>query len=232
VIPHLNEQIFRISGGRENFLQDLGNRFSAGFVDDLVQVTPLVALSDSNEFGDIVNERRPQFVTIPSLHPHHLAADLDRAFTLEKAVLASWTRTQGCSSDVERRLLSRQLARKIGRAALPDDLNALMKSLLKRWERVNERDDLEGKTVRDIAEVRVQAHPNWYASPTRLDFWFILKDTATSMDRSAVKTAWLAKLIPSERFSPIECDFTRYETMKVSTYLDSDQVDLDRLSPE
>jgi hypothetical protein len=43
---------------------------------------------------------------------------------------------------------------------------------------------------------------------------------------------WLAKLVPSDRFRPIEGLITRYELMKVSNDLDSAQVDLDGLSPD
>lgn len=196
-----------------------------------VQVAPIVILSDPREFADVISERRPQYVTIPSLHAANLAADLDRSFTIEKAVLASWARTQGCNSDGEKRNLSRQLARKVGRAALPDEFQTLLKPLLNRWKRIEDRDDSEGRAFRDIAEVRVQAYPNWYASPTRLDFWFILKDEAPVVDLSEVKKTWIDKLSSSGRFGPIAGDFTRYEVMKVATYLDSDHVDLDRLSP-
>jgi len=65
-----------------------------------------------------------------------------------------------------------------------------------------------------------------------LYFWFILKDEAPVVARKEIKTAWLEKLIPSARFSSIDGDFTRYDIMKVADYLGSDQVDLDRLSPE
>jgi len=197
-----------------------------------VQVAPIVVISDTREFADIVAERRPQYVTTPSLHAGSLAADLDRCFTVEKTVLAGWARTKGCESDAEKRTLSRQLARKVGRAALPDDFRTLLKPLLNRWRKVEDRDDSEGRAFRDIAEVRVQAYPNWYASPTRLDFWFVLKDEAPVVDLSAVKTGWMAKLNPTARFGPIYGDFTRYELMKAATYLNSDQVDLDRLSPD
>lgn len=197
-----------------------------------LQVAPLVALSSTEEFADVVARKNPQYVTLPSLHPLQLVADLDRALTIEKTVVASWTRTQGCFSDEERRLLSQQLARKIGRAALPDEVKGLMKSLLNRWNTVKHRDDLEGKTFRDLGEVRIQATPSWYASPAHLYFWFILKDDAPMVDRKGIEAAWLAKLAPSERFNPVEGVFSRYELMKVSNYLDSDQVDLDRLSPD
>lgn len=197
-----------------------------------VQVAPIVVISDASEFAGVVAERKPRYVTIPSLHAGNLAADLDRTFTLEKAVLAPWARTQGCNSDAEKRRLSHQLARKLGRAALPDDFRTLLKPLLNRWNKVEDRNDPEGRAFRDIAEVRVQATPNWYGSPTELFFWFILKDEAPSMDLSEVKKGWMAKLNPTARFAPIKGEFTRYELMKVASYLNSDQVDLDRLSPD
>lgn len=196
-----------------------------------IQVAPLIVVPDPTVFEDVLAEHRPQYATIPPLHSRRLAADLDRVFTIEKAVLASWERTQGCTSDEERRILGRQLARKLGRAALPDKLKAFMKPLLRRWKDVKRKETLEGATFRDLAEVRVQATPGWYGEDVRLDFWFILKDEAPVVDRSAVKAGWLEKLKVSGTFTKVGGDFTRYDLMKVSTYFDSDMVDLDQLSP-
>ena len=202
-----------------------------------IELAPLVRLETpeagvpEDEFDEVIGGRRPRYATIPALHASRLAADLDQTITVEKAVVANWDRAPGCGTDHDRRVLSRQLAHKRNRAALPDEFVGFMRTLERRFKEIKRKANQEGEAFRAIQEVRVQASPDWYADQVELFFWFILKDEAPEADREEVKKSWLARLGTSDRYVSIEGSFTRYDLMKVSTYFDSDMLELDRLSP-
>ena len=75
-----------------------------------VEVAPLFELSE-DDWRAAFRGRLPRFAPVPSLADRRLAADLDRVMTVEKAVVAAWTRVVGCRSDEEVRLFALALAR-------------------------------------------------------------------------------------------------------------------------
>ena len=194
-----------------------------------LEVAPLIKISEP-EFQEATKGRRPRLAAIPALRDACLVADLDRVFTVEKSEAATWNRTPGNLSDEERRRLSHRLAQKRGRPALPDDFQELMVPLITRWKEKKGKRTAEGAAILDLAEVRVQASPHWYAQKVRLDFWFIL-DEGTPLGDPALISQWLGLLDRNGRFGPISGGFTFYDILKVSEYLDSDEIDTERISP-
>jgi len=71
-----------------------------------VEACPLVEV-DEEELRQIERGRQPRYAFVPGVAGEGLVAHLDRVMTVEKAVIASWTRTVGCTSDVETRELAR-----------------------------------------------------------------------------------------------------------------------------
>lgn len=200
-----------------------------------VEIAPLRALPE-DIFQDVVLGHRPQFATVPALHPFREAADLDMIVTAEKSLLAKWSgqnlRLVGCETDKDRRILASQLARKRNRAALPDDFRDWFKPLQKRMKKVSKAQNDEGRTFRDLLEVRVQPTPNWNACHINVFVWFVLDDDSVSFDRSQVLSDWTERLIANGRFARGRGRFVHYEDMNAAEYLDSDTLDLERLSPE
>lgn len=86
------------------------------------EVAPLVKVT-SEELAAIQRLKRPAFAYLPAVADRKLVVDLDRIMTVEKAVLATWRRLPGVSSDNERRDFGRALARKWARMAFPDELH-------------------------------------------------------------------------------------------------------------
>jgi len=67
-----------------------------------VEIAPLAAVSD--EHGrNIERCRQPRYASLPGLADRRLVVDLDRVMTVEKGVVAQWTRVAGCATDAERR---------------------------------------------------------------------------------------------------------------------------------
>ncbi len=85
-----------------------------------VDVAPLVEVGD-HWIEEIRRLKRPAFAYVPRTAGECFVADLDRVMTVEKALVAGWTRSPGWETDVEGRDFARALARKRSRFAFPDD---------------------------------------------------------------------------------------------------------------
>ena len=60
-----------------------------------IQIAPLVAVDD-DLLTEVRRRRRPAFAYIPGAAHENLVADLDRSMTVDKAIVAKWSRTPGC----------------------------------------------------------------------------------------------------------------------------------------
>lgn len=161
-----------------------------------------------------------------------LVADLDRTMTMEKALVAGWTRIPGWESDDDLRDFALALARKRSRFAFPDDFVDAARDLQRHLADKHNRQTDEGAHLRALREIRVRAAPSWDHGEVRLSWWFI-KDTDpehTDIDWPVLLNRWLGLFDRTGRFRlhpPIAC---RLEDMTARDYVESDRLDLDRLS--
>ena len=137
-----------------------------------VEVAPLVEV-DRGDLRMIERGRRPRYAFIPGLQNSHLVGDLDRVMTVEKAVVAAWTRKAGCTTDPEARDFARALARKRARFAFPDDFTAFANKLQDRLQTKHDKQSDEGEALRALREIRVRAAPSWDDDPVDVLFWFL-----------------------------------------------------------
>jgi hypothetical protein len=79
-----------------------------------IEVSPLVQV-EATIAHQIRRGYRPNYAVIPALEDRHLVADLDRVMTVEKSVIASWTRTPGWVCEDQIRKFALALARKRAR---------------------------------------------------------------------------------------------------------------------
>ena len=132
-----------------------------------------------------------------------LVADLDRVMTVEKAVVAGWTRLEGCGNDIEARRLALTLARKRARVAFPDDFVALALPLMTRMSSKHDKESDEGRGLRALREIRVRASPSWDAQEVRLLFWFIRSEDEPTLRNKGwdfYLSAWLKRVKVDGRF--------------------------------
>ena len=196
-----------------------------------VEVAPLVEVA-----GPWVEEirrlKRPAFAYVPTTADERLVADLDRTMTVEKALVAGWSRSPGWGTDAQLRDFGQALARKRSRFAFPDDFVTAAGNLQRRLVAEHNRQTEEGAHLRALDEIRVRAAPSWDDAEVQLCWWFVREadpadvqaDWPTFLDR------WLALFDPRGRFRldpPIAC---RLEDMTARDYIESDRLDLDRLS--
>jgi hypothetical protein len=151
--------------------------------------------------------------------------------TVEKAVVAKWTRTAGCSNDFERRDFAQALARKRTRFAFPDDFNRLVGKLQSRMQDKHDKASPEGEVLQDLQQIRVRVAPSWNSSEIDLTFFLILAGPkAPGLKHTQVLDSWLKLIPPSGRFKNIGAFFARLEDLRASDYVESDLLDLDHLS--
>ena len=135
-----------------------------------VEVSPLIEASRAF-LGDVRRLRRPAFVYVPAVETRRLVADLDRTMTVEKAVVATWERTPGWTTDAESRAFRR--FRKRARFAFPDDFVAATRRLQTHLKRQHNRQNSEGAHLRSLREIRVRAAPSWDHATVDVFLWFV-----------------------------------------------------------
>ena len=197
-----------------------------------VEVCPLVGV-DETRYHAIERGRYPGYAAIPALADTGLVADLDRTMTIEKGVIATWSRERGCATDDEVRAFSAALARKRARFAFPDDFVRMSAKLQKRLTEKHDKVSEEGQALRGMREIRVQATPSWDAPSVSLMFWFIANATDLALagaDWATRLESWL-KLVPStERFVSVDGQVATLADMSAADYVTSHVLDLDHLS--
>ncbi|WP_310410183.1 hypothetical protein [Chamaesiphon sp. OTE_8_metabat_110] len=197
-----------------------------------VEISPLVAVN-STWIEEIRKLKRPRYAYIAGVADRFLVADLDLVMTVEKDVVAAWERIPGCRSDADTRSLAEALARKRSRFAFPDDFNRFAQKLQKRMQDKHEKSTDEGDALRALREIRVSATPAWDANAVELIFWFVRAETD---DRFGEKEwhewldSWLKLLPESARFSSVDGSVVTLDDMTAKEYVNSDRLDLDRLS--
>ena len=196
-----------------------------------VEVAPLVEVA-----GPWVEEirrlKRPAFAYVPTTADERLVADLDRTMTVEKALVAGWSRSPGWGTDAQLRNFAQALARKRSRFAFPDDFVTAAGNLQRRLVAEHNRQTDEGMHLRALREIRVRAAPSWDDAEVQLSWWFVKEAEPADVrtDWVAFLDQWLALFEPRGRFRldpPIAC---RLEDMTALDYVESDRLDLDRLS--
>jgi len=193
-----------------------------------VEVAPLVELSET-DLGVARRGRTPRFFVAARGELETRAIDLDRVMTVEKSVVAGWERTPSGLDDAGLRALQGALARKRARFAFPDDFTRLVAPFGKRLVEKHDRQSEEGRALRALREIRVQATPSWDADEVRLFFW-LLREASDALDlRIALDT--LHRLVkPLGRFLSVEGQVAALEDLTAQEYVDSDPLDLYHLS--
>ena len=140
-----------------------------------VEVAPLIEVS-AQFLDDVRRLKRPAFAYVPATAGSRLVADLDRSMTVEKSIVAGWTRTPGWQDDNELRDFALALARKRSRFAFPDDFIDAARGLQKRLADKHNKNTDEGAHLRALREIRVRAAPSWANVHVQLIWWFIKDD--------------------------------------------------------
>ena len=196
-----------------------------------VEVAPLVEVTES-WVEEIRRLKRPAFAYVPATADQHLVADLDRTMTVEKALMARWTRTPGWAADENRRDFAGALARKRSRFAFPNDFVMAARGLQERLINKHYKQTDEGAHLRALREIRVRAAPSWDDDEVRLCWWFVKESDPMDVlaDWPTFVGKWLELLDQGSRFQLESFVACRMEDMTARDYVESDQLDLDRLS--
>jgi len=199
-----------------------------------VKVSALIPCPTGITIEEIRKGLRPQFAFVPGVADRGLVADLDQVMTVEKPLLASWMRLEGCRNDGELRAFASAISRKFARFAFPNDfVGALRKFAALVKEKHNKPESAEGKALRALREIRVAATPSWNATTVRLYFFFVRPEQeseAPSQSWAHWTTRWLDLVRPSGRYVSVDGIAIPLSKMRADEYLASDQLDFDHLS--
>jgi hypothetical protein len=137
---------------------------------ECVEVSPLVRIEDDSAFEEIRKRRRTRYAYLPGLADRKLVADLERTMTVEKAVVAGWSRVAGCTTDRERATFADALARKRRRFAFPDSFNLGLRRFRDRIKKAEGKATPAGCLIAALDEIRVQASPSWVGAKVTVFF--------------------------------------------------------------
>ena len=197
-----------------------------------VQVCPLT-LVDNKTLKQVKRCRLPRFVFLPATERASLVVDLERVMTVEKAVVAGWSRLEGLRDDNEARRFRLGLTRKLGRSPFPDDFVEFARRLSNRISDKHDVNSAEGRALRALREIRVRAAPAWDSSDVTLTFLFIPHEGVRDFEGQTWDSyldQWLG-LIPSQgRFTRVDGVVQTLDDISGREYVESDPLDLDHLS--
>lgn len=204
---------------------------------EFVEVCRLVHIEDESLIQDVRKARRPRYAYLPQLAGRKLVADLERTMTIEKAVLAGWSRVEGCTTDDERVAFADALARKRKRFAFPDGFNTGLRKFRNNIKEKHGKNSSEGRLVEALREIRVQSDPNWDAQQVTVFFWFLLEPGELKPEDFDTARAdiekWMKRIEFSDTFVLREEPFSLVEPrdMSVEDYFNSHLIDYDDVSP-
>jgi len=202
---------------------------------ECVEVSALILVEDDSTLEEIRKRRRTRYAYLPGLADRKLVADLERTMTVEKAVVAGWSRIVGCTTDQERATFADALARKRRRFAFPDGFNAGLRRFRDRIKRVEGKVTPDGGLLVALDEIRVQASPNWDAAKVTVFFWFLLEREKISDFDAAhrIVQGWMSAVNLTGAFELAEPAFGIVEPqdMTVDQYQTSHALDYDDISP-
>lgn len=161
-----------------------------------VQVAPIIEVSGET-LGNARLRMRPRLAYLPSLAERSLVADLDRIFTVEKALLSSWDRKACLETEEQRRSFSETIRRYYSRAAFPNEFVEGVRELEKWFQKKHDRKPSPPRKgdppfhphdcLQALYAVLVRARPSWEAL-AHVDFYLVTKPEAESISASTWET--------------------------------------------
>jgi len=144
-----------------------------------------------------------RYAYVPGLADRKLVADLEKTMTVEKAVVAGWSRIEGCRTDRERATFAEALARKRGCFAFPNEFNNGLSRFKDRLKRAKGKKSHAGDLLAALGEIRVQASPAWGAANVSVFFWFLAEQEKIADFNAArdIVQNWMSTIRWPERFA-------------------------------
>jgi hypothetical protein len=202
---------------------------------ECVEVCQLILVEDDGTFEAVRKRRRLRYAYVPGLADRRLVADLEKTMTVEKAVVAGWSRIEGCRTDRERATFAEALSRKRGRFAFPDKFNDGLRRFKDRLKRAEGKKTPEGDLLAALDEIRVQASPDWGGSKVRVFFWFLAarKKVADFNAARGIVQNWMSTISWPDGFALADRAFEVLEPqdMTVEQYQACHALDYDDISP-
>ncbi len=196
-----------------------------------IEIAPLVEVKQQ-WLDEIRLLKRPAYAYVPAVADRRLVADLDRTMTVEKSLFSNLIRINGCGTDDEKRAFSLALARKRSRFAFPDDFVAAAGRFQDHLSKKHNASTDEGAHLRELQQIRVRAVPSWNDNTVQLHWWFIKNDDPEHVEANWPNfiDKWLDRFEKTDRFHFDLIIACRLEDITARDYVESDRLDLDRLS--
>ncbi|WP_159040143.1 hypothetical protein [Streptomyces sp. XY533] len=138
-----------------------------------IQLCPIRIVPETH-VRQVQKSESTQMVWLPQLGVN-IAADLTRAFTVEKSTLIGQEPVHGVETASEIRNFSAVVARRFGRFAFPDDLHDSMIRFRPKIVGKHNKNSDEGAALRQVHQIRAEAAPGWDSASIEVTLHFILE---------------------------------------------------------
>ncbi|MDV6333075.1 hypothetical protein [Asticcacaulis sp. 201] len=143
---------------------------------DHVIVAPFVELPETM-IPAAQSGATPAYYALPNAPAAQIVVDLSRMMSVHKKALVGWQRSAGFNDDSQAARFAGALERKYGRFAFPDRFaDEVIAPLRDKFKKPHRKQNDNGRIVRSIHQVRVQAAPAWEAPEDKIGFRFVLED--------------------------------------------------------
>lgn len=194
-----------------------------------VEVAPLIKVSEQ-----VMEEarllKRTALAYIPCKASDCLVADLDRIMTVEKGVVAGWTRIRGCNTAEESRQFREAIGRKRSRNPFPDQFVIAIEAMKNRLLQKHNKETEEGAHLNSLREIRVLAIPSWDDTNVSIRFFFIKIEDPDSATWDTYIKSWLSRFKQGLGYTVRDYLITDLSGLSADDYLNSERLDLDSAS--
>lgn len=128
-----------------------------------VIVAPVETI-DEDRYGDVARGRVPALAALPWVGSGAVA-NLEAVQTLDKQHFVTCTLVSGPRSDEERRGFEFAVARKFGRAAIPDGARDSIQAMRKHIRDKAVKNGVQGEVLDRVDSIRIEPDPSWDANP-------------------------------------------------------------------
>lgn len=141
-----------------------------------VVVAPLVASSNNKFLEEVAGAVTPVAATLQNPPSQTHVVDLTRTTTISKSLLARLARQEGFSTEDMRADFAKQLERRYGRFAFPDDMNPPLGALRAQAKSRHTKESDVGRVYRSIRSFHVAASPDFDTPGARVRITVLLED--------------------------------------------------------
>lgn len=147
----------------------------------------------SNHYKEVAAGYRPAYASVPWAGDNYVA-NLEIVQTIRKIDLVRMKVVARPGKDEEVRGFAYAVARKFGRAALPDEVQECLRPLRAHLRKRHGKNSPEGRILADLQTIRVEPNPDWTSDEIELAVIFVVEGLPLANSATPTNTKLITDL--------------------------------------